>query len=176
MEQNPYAAPQSQVLQSSTSDEAIRREHINTEATIKSVGALYFLGALFLPLAGVFSIVEGLKKNDTAQLVGGIFFLVVGIGQGFIAYGLRRLRAWARIPTIIISCIGLLGFPLGTLINAYILVKVCGKQGQFVMTPEYHRIIEVTPHVKRKTSIAAMVLLAILIILLIGIIAAVVIK
>jgi len=81
-----------------------------------------------------------------------------------------------RIPTIIISCIGLLGFPLGTLINAYILVKVCGKQGQFVMTPEYHRIIEVTPHVKRKTSIAAMVLLAILIILLIGIIAAVVIK
>jgi hypothetical protein len=44
------------------------------------------------------------------------------------------------------------------------------------MTPEYHRIIEVTPHVKRKTSIVAMVLLAILIILLIGIIAAVVIK
>jgi hypothetical protein len=44
MEQNPYAAPQSQVLQSTTSDEAIRKEHINTEATIKSVGVLYYLG------------------------------------------------------------------------------------------------------------------------------------
>ena len=173
MEQNPYAAPQSQVLQSTTSDEAIRQEHINTEATIKSVGALYYLGALFLPLAGVFSIVEGVKSNDVPQLVGGIFFVILGIGQGFIAFGLRRLRSWARIPTIILSCIGLLGFPLGTLINAYILAKVCGKQGQFVMTPEYHRIIEVTPHVKRKTSIVAMVLLAILIIILVGIIAAI---
>jgi hypothetical protein len=65
---------------------------------------------------------------------------------------------------------------LGTLINVYILVKLCGKQGSFVMTPEYQRIIAATPHVKRKSSIASMVLLAILIIVLIGIIAAFVIR
>jgi hypothetical protein len=65
---------------------------------------------------------------------------------------------------------------LGTLINAYILVRVCGKQGSFVMTPEYQRIIEATRHIKRKSSILAMVLLAILIIVLIGIIAAISIK
>jgi hypothetical protein len=35
------------------------------------------------------------------------------------------------------------------LINAYILVKVLGKQGRFVMTPEYHDIIAATPHVKK---------------------------
>jgi hypothetical protein len=62
---------------------------------------------------------------------------------------------------------------MGTLINAYILVKVCGKQGSFVMTPGYERIIEATPQIKRKSSILAMVLLAILIIVLIGIIAAI---
>ena len=78
MEQNPYAAPQSQILQSSTTEEAIRREHINTEATIKSVGVLYYLGALLLPLAVAFSIFAAIKSNDTEQLVGGIFFVEIG--------------------------------------------------------------------------------------------------
>jgi hypothetical protein len=173
MEQNPYAAPQSQILQSSTTEEAIRREHINTEATIKSVGVLYYLGALLLPLAGAFSIFAAIKSNDTEQLVGGIFFVVLGIGQGFVAFGLRRLRAWARMPTVIFSCIGLLGFPVGTLINAYILVKVLSKQGKFVMTEEYQRIIAVTPHIKRKTSIVVIILLVLLVLVLIGAIAAI---
>ena len=43
MEINPYAAPQSQVLQATSQDELIRQEHINTEASIKSVGLLYYL-------------------------------------------------------------------------------------------------------------------------------------
>jgi len=128
---------------------------------------------VLLPLAGFFSISEGLKEQDAAQWGAGISFVLIGLGQGFTAYGLRRLRSWARIPTIIVSCIGLLGFPMGTLINAYILVKVCGKQGSFVMTLGYERIIEATPQIKRKSSILAMVLLAILIIVLIGIIAAI---
>lgn len=42
MEINPYAAPQSQILQSTSQDELIREEHINTEATLKSVGILYY--------------------------------------------------------------------------------------------------------------------------------------
>jgi hypothetical protein len=71
-----------------------------------------------------------------------------------------------------LSCIGLLGFPLGTLINIYILVKILGQQGQFVLTPEYQRIIAATPHVKQKTSIVVWVLLILLLVILIGIIAA----
>lgn len=176
MEQNPYAAPQSQILQSSTSDEAIRREHLNTEATIKSVGTLYYLGAALVLLAGAFSIVDAIKSNDQErieQLVGGIFFVVLGIGQGFVAFGLRRLRAWARVPTVILCCLGLLGFPIGTLISIYILVKVLGKQGKFVMTDEYQRIIAVTPHIQRKTSIVVIILLVLLVLILIGAIAAV---
>ena len=62
---------------------------------------------------------------------------------------------------------------MGTLINLYILVTVAGKKGHFVMTPEYHRIIAATPHVKRKTSVVTWVLLTLFIIILIGIIAAV---
>ena len=148
-------------------------QHIHTEATIKSVGVLYYLGSFGLTALGVSGLGGfNLEEGVSPQLLGAVF-LLVGIGQGIVAYGLRGLRSWARIPTIIFSCLGLLGFPLGTLINAYILVKVSGAQGKFVMTPEYQRIIAVTPHVKRKTSIVAMVLLAVLILILIGIIAAI---
>lgn len=174
MEFNPYAAPQSQVLQVTSEDETIRREHINTEATIKSVGLLYYLGAFALLLLGAVSVFgTTFNRDGMPPVLMGTIFLTLGGGQGFIGYGLRRLQRWTRIPTVIFSCIGLLGFPMGTLINGYILVKVLGKQGQFVMTPEYQQIIAATPHVKRKTSIVALVLLALLLIILIGIIAAI---
>lgn len=176
MEINPYAAPQSQVLQATSQDELIRQEHINTEASIKSIGLLYYLGALVLiavVAAMIASRVPG--KNTPILLAGGL--LLLGIGMAATAYGLRRQQSWSRIPTIIISSIaliiGLINLSGGIIIHIYILVKMMGKQAQFVMTPEYQRIIAATPHVKRKTSIFVKVLLALLLlILLIGIIAA----
>jgi len=173
MEFNPYAAPQSQVLQATRQAELERMQHIHTEATIKSVGFLYYLGTFALLLLGTAELSgSNLKEGVPPQLMGAIF-IIWGARQGAVGYGLRRLRSWARIPTVIFSCIGLLGFPVGTLINAYILVKVQGQQGKFVMTPEYQQIIAATPHVKRKSSIVTLVLLALLLIILIGIIAAI---
>lgn len=172
MEINPYAAPQSQVLQTASDDEIIRKQHINTEATIKSIGALYYLGAFVVVIMSLSMFVSMRSESIAGSLLMGVIFLALGVGQGVVAYGLRRLQGWARIPTVILSCIGLLGFPIGTLISIYFLVKVLGKEGKFVMTPEYQRIIAATPHVKRKNSIVAVVLLVLLLILLIGIIAA----
>lgn len=176
MEFNPYAAPQSQVLQATPQAEIERMQHINTEATIKSVGFLYYLGAFVLILLGISGLLGNKIDDEVPPILIGAIFLLLGVGQGVVGYGLRRLRSWARIPTIVLSSIGLLGFPVGTLINVYILVKVLGKQGKFVMTPEYQQIIAATPHVKRKSSIVALVLLALLLIVLIGIIAAVAMK
>ena len=176
MEINPYAAPQSQVIPQSSQDEIIRREHINTEATIKSVGILYYLSAFGLVLYGLILTGAGLSANREGSwmvLIIGVVLLALGIGQGWVAYGLRKLSGWARIPTIILASIGLLAFPVGTVINIYILIKVAGKQGQFVFTPEYQRIIAATPLVKRKTSIVVWVLLLLFVVVLIGIIAAV---
>lgn len=173
MEQNPYAAPQSQVLQSSTAEEAIRREHINTEATIKSVGILYYLAAIMLIMVAIPNMMRGKTHPSVEPVVVGLVLILAGLGVGLVGHGLRKLRSWARIPTIIFACLGLFGFPVGTLINAYILVKVCGKQGEFVMTEEYQRIIAATPHIQRKTSIVVIILLVLLVLILIGAIAAV---
>ncbi len=176
MEINPYAAPQSQVLQATTQDEIVRREYINTEASIKSVGLLYYLGALALIIVGVILCTNNHAGIDISALLPGGLLLFLGIGIGFVAHGLRRLQSWARYPTIVLSSIavliGLIKLSGGIVIHIYILAKLLGKQAPFVMTPEYQRIIAATPHVKRKTSIVVKVLLVLLLIILIGIIAA----
>jgi len=179
MEINPYAAPQSQVLHTTSQDELIRQEHINTEGTMKSVGILFYLGAFFLIVYGLILVgagLNGMKEVSWVLVLIGVVLLALGIGQGRVAYGLRKLQSWARTPSIILASLGLLGFPVGTLINIYILVKITGQKGQFIFTPEYQRIVAATPHVKRKTSIAAWVLLILLIIILIGIIASIAMK
>ncbi|MDB6003819.1 MAG: hypothetical protein JWR15_806 [Prosthecobacter sp.] len=171
MEMNPYAAPQSQVLQVTSEDEVIRKLHINTEATIKSVGTLYYLGAFFLIVYGLILLGVGLsamKQGSWLAALIGFVVLALGIGQGRLAYGLSKLSSWARTPTIILSSLGLLAIPLGTLINIYILVKITGQKGQFVFTPEYQRIMAATPHVKRKTSMVVWVILLLLLLILVG--------
>ncbi len=175
MEMNPYAAPQSQVLQATSLDVLTREEHIKTEASIKSIGLLYYLATLVLIAVGASFLTSG--KGSSLSLLPGGLCLLISIGAGVTGYGLRRLRKWARIPTIILSSIaviyGLINLSGGIIIHIFILVKMLGKQGQFVMTPEYQEIIAATPHVKNKTSIVVKVLLVLLLIILVGIIAAI---
>jgi hypothetical protein len=72
-----------------------------------------------------------------------IFAMCAALATGFflIARGLRTLRPGVRTPTIILAVLGLLGFPLGTLINGYILWLVLSKKGQFIFSPEYPAIV-----------------------------------
>ena len=158
---SPYAAPASNVedVSATPEAEAIRREHISREASIKSVGILYYLGGALLTLVGGFALVA--PRGDT-----GIFMLVfvpLGVGQVFVGWGLRGLRKWAQIASCVISGLGLLAFPAGTLINGYILYLLLSKKGRTVFTPEYQDVIAATPHVKYRTSIIVWIFLALLV-------------
>ncbi len=172
MEINPYAPPQVDIVKplGDSDFERIRQEHINAEATLKSVGVLYYLGTAVLILTGVFALLSVITGTsaDAEALVLGLIFTPLGILQGFAAYGLRRLKSWARIPTTFLSVFGLIGFPVGTLISAYILYTLWSAKGRFVMTPEYKEIIAATPHVKRKTSMVLKVILIVLLLVLLG--------
>ncbi len=142
--------------------ERIRKEHISHEASVKSVGVLYFLGGAFLLLAGI-----GLgfaSKGTEGPLVALFFFLLAG-AQIWTGIGLRQLKTWARIVSGILSGIGLLGFPLGTLINGYILYLLFSKKGAVVFSDEYKRVIEQTPHIKYRTSVIVWILLGLVLLL-----------
>jgi hypothetical protein len=97
-------------------------------------------------------------------------FGALATGFFFMGRALRTLRPGVRIPTVILAGLGLLGFPLGTLINGYILWLVLSKKGQFIFSPEYPAIVKATPHVKYRTSLLAWIALgAAVILVLVGI-------
>jgi hypothetical protein len=174
---NPYSPPRARVADVSTADseaEEIRQEHIKHEASVRSVGILYYMsGGLMVLLSlamlgGSFSS----KGGGFAAAIGAVY-LILGALMLFVARGVRKLESWARTTTTVLAAIGLLGFPVGTLINGYILYLMLSKKGKRIFADDYKDIIEATPHVKYRTSIVVWIVLGILLLAFIGIIAAV---
>jgi hypothetical protein len=160
--------------------EAIRRELISHEASVKSIGALYIFGAVVGVGIGVVLLAMSISAaGQNGQVDGGGLLLSAGLMaliafQGFVGIGLRQLRSWTRIPVGILSGIGLLGFPIGTLINGHILYLVFSEKGRRVFSPEYQEIIRQTPHVKYQTSIIVKIFVGLLLGVLLFILAGVV--
>ncbi len=163
-EYNPFQAPENPFDTgglAGTHAEAVRNAHLSHEASVKSVGALYMIGGvLCLAASGLFLIVP---RGGRAPIDGMLMLIpVIGIIQCATAVGLRALHGWARVPTGLLSGIGLLGFPVGTLINGYILYLIFSPKGSMVFSDDYHEIMAQTPHIKYKTSIIVKIFLFLL--------------
>jgi len=160
---NPYAAPAARVddVAAHPAAEAIRRAHITHEASIKAVGILYYLGGTLMTIIAVASLI-GAPRNDPGAAAIMLLLVAIGVAQFFAGWGVRALRRWGRIAGCVLSAIGLLGFPIGTLINAYVLYLFLSKKGRTIFSPEYQDVIAATPHVKQKTSIVVWIILALL--------------
>jgi hypothetical protein len=184
---NPYAAPADAAVisgptGSGSEAEAIRRQYLKHEASIKSIGTLYMIGAVLLIPLSLFLIGGSVVAMRTRQELGplesgfgivfGVVCAVLGAVQLALAIGLRRLRTWARWGATAFATIGLLGFPVGTLINIFILYLLLSKKGAYVFSAPYQQVIAATPHVKYRTS---RVVIVVLLLLLAVIIAAIVI-
>jgi hypothetical protein len=65
----------------------------------------------------------------------------------------------------VLSEVGLLGFPIGTLINGYILYLLLSKKGRKVFSDEYRQIVSLTPHIKYRTSIVVCILLGLIVLM-----------
>lgn len=151
-------------LPASGGGEAIRNLYLKHEASVKSVGILYYLGGIALTVMGIASLFAVVSHEPgLLSLLIGVMLLLFGVGQLFVGYGLRRLKSWARIPTAILSGFGLLGFPIGTIINAYIMYLVLCKKGKMVFSEEYRDVIAQTPHIKYRTSIVVWILLGLIV-------------
>jgi hypothetical protein len=159
---NPYAAPAARVEDVDSEAERIRREHINHESAIKSVGILYYLGGVLVTIGALASLVGAAKEPGGAAVFIMLLLVAVGVGQLFAGWGVRALKPWGRIVGCVISGLGMLGFPIGTLINAYILYLFLSKKGGTIFSPEYKEVIAATPHVKYKTSIVVWIFIALI--------------
>lgn len=171
---NPYEAPLTFDAPNFPPDdpEVIRKSHINTEASIKSIGGLYYLGAIFLLFAGIGGFMFAGRLANLENAAGSGFLLILSITLFVFGTAVRKLKSWSRIGVGILSGIGLLAFPIGTLINAYILFLTFGKKGRMIFSDRYKEIILVTPHVKCRTSKSVWIILGVFVaIIVIGAIA-----
>lgn len=158
---NPYAAPAARVddVPANPEAEAIRRAHINHEASVKAVGFLFYLGGALLTIVALGSLVGASDLRDTVIAV---CLLVLGASELVAGWGVRALRAWGRKLGSVLSAVGLLAFPIGTLISIYMLYLFLSKKGRTIFAPPYQDVVAATPHVKYRTSIIVWIVLALL--------------
>ncbi len=157
----------------SAAAEEMRKAHIKHEASVTSVGILYYLsgaGLFFIGLGVVIPSFAGKSSTESIAVTAliGLGFLAFSVGQICVGTGLRRLRKWARVPTGILSGFGLIGFPIGTLINAYILYLVFSQKGTTVFSDEYQAVIQQTPHIKYRTSAVVWIILGLVVLLIVA--------
>lgn len=173
---NPYAPVlETAVLGSQTDAEATRRLYLNHEASVKAIGFLFALGGFFLSILAIFQIAAVANMGmvgATEAIIVASMFAVLGPLQLSTGIALRKLKPWSRIVAAVFSAIGLIAFPIGTLINGYFLYLLLGKKGTFVFSPEYAAILEATPHIKYKISKWVIGLLVVVLVFLALVIAA----
>ena len=96
------------------------------------LGALGVIGflAVMLVFGGAAGIVSMAADDPEASAIAvpiigsvgtaiGVFILIMSIPDILAGIGLLERRPWARILGIVLSVLGLLHFPLGTLVGAY---------------------------------------------------------
>lgn len=177
MSDNPYQAPAVAEVMATSDVEEIRMKHLKHEASVKAVGFLYFLGGVLvcLSLVGVvvalFSAsreVPGFAGMGGRELLIVGLLVAVGIGQLIAGWGLRKLRPWAKIAGAVVAVVGLLGWPLGTVISLYVLYVLFCEKGRAVLSPAYQDVIAQTPHLKYRTPLWIWILLILVILLFLG--------
>lgn len=195
MSDNPYAPSGSSYSDASLDSnfdlsqaELIRKSHLNHEANIQSFGCLYTLGGILGILGAIFYIGLGIfimagGENPQAGVnpmaagimttLIGVVFLAIAVAQLFAGRSMQTLNPSGKILAIIISAIGLLGFPCGTLISGYLLYLLVSAKGEMVFSSAYKEVMQATPHIRYRTSIIVWIFLFLLIgVILLGIIAA----
>ncbi|MEM0120334.1 MAG: zinc ribbon domain-containing protein [Thermoprotei archaeon] len=84
------------------------------------LAALEFISAVLVLVTGIFAgSVLGFIAAPLASL--GVLFILIGLVELLLAWGLYMGRSWARLVAMLFAVIGLLDFPLGTILGLLIL-------------------------------------------------------
>ena len=155
----------------SPDSEAIRKRYLNHEASVQAIGSLYLLGSVFSVGIGVARLLGFGDPAGTMLL--SAFLIAFGAAEGWIGWYLRKLDPRSKIAAIMLAAIGLFAFPIGTIINAYVLYLLVSVKGKYVFSPEYRAVITATPHIRYKMSFVVWGFIWLVIaLLLLGVIAA----
>lgn len=160
------------------SAEETRQRLIRHEIQLKSIGSLYVLSTFVLLVAAVAMAMPlfpgaaaSADADTTAALATGLFLGIFALATMALAVGYRGLYPWVKYPGTLMAVIGLLGIPVGTIINAYILYLVWCQDGREVLDDGYRAIIAATPQVKYQRTLGDKIALAIVVLLVLVMVA-----
>ncbi len=138
--------------------------------SIKALGTLYLLGAGFVPLVLMMMLTALPWHSDLGRQPWDYVVALVALGglYGAIGWGLRRLNGLARVAATLFAILGLLGFPIGTLVSIYLLYLLLSPKGSTVFSAEYAGVVARTPHIKYRTSPLLKGLLVVLAVCFVG--------
>jgi type IV pilus assembly protein PilA len=98
---------------------------IRRPGVVTLLAVLNFVGGALMLALGVLVFLipgSGEEADPIFKLLMGVVYGGFGVLYLAAGFGLWQLRNWGRILQIVISCVGLLGFPCGTLISVLILI------------------------------------------------------
>ena len=123
MDENPYQPPKSDISDPASEAVEIREAHISHEASTRAFGILYYFSGVMLGIFGLAQLIIAIDQPSVTLFPFGMGAALIMLCAIFlwIGYGLRRLSSKVRHVAGVLAVIGLSGFPLGTIINAYFL-------------------------------------------------------
>ena len=193
---NPFASPLADAGTVVADDVEVsdarrmRQKYLKHEASVKSIGTLYYFGFMIclltglLIFAGVVRVIaaEGVGAAELSLLIGMCgFFFVIATLDFYVGWGLKRLDSRVRIVTGVLSALGLILFSvgliafsissvvmiaafIGALINAHFLYLLFSRKGTMVFSDEYREIIRQTPDMRFRTSWFGWVLVVVVVV------------
>lgn len=161
--ENPYAAPTVEQPQAEDNSlQALRREYLNHETSVKGMGFLYLLGGGLIGsvmIVALYLTLSDATKPSGMQVAIMAGILVYSILQALVGYSIRKLAPWSRDWGIVLALPGLILVPVGTVVSIYFLVLLVSKKGRMVFSPEYAQAIAETPEIRYRTSIWVWIIL-----------------
>jgi hypothetical protein len=102
------------------------RDHRN----VKALSLLYFLGAGIYGLIAVAALLaDGVEPAMKPVLA--VVFALLSAGMFATGVGLRRFQKWAWTVAVVLACMNMLGFPIGTIVGGIILFALIRARGFF---------------------------------------------
>lgn len=150
------------------SDSALetRKAYLTHEASVRSIGSLYYLSAGLMICASLGGLVND-KSAATVKIATSALLAILASIQIWAGSKVRKLDPAARTPITVLSCLGLLAIPVGTLINGYILYLILSEKGKYVFSEEYRAVVAATSEVKYRMSPLVLIFVALVIVLVV---------
>mgnify|MGYP007046926269 CR=1 FL=1 len=133
---------------------ALREAHRHHERSLNQFGALQLAGGVLSGAWGLFEFAAASQVPDDAVIatVRGILFVTLGGLSVWSGSLLRALKPKARGPATAMAVVGLLAFPIGTLVNGYLLYLIHSKKGRVVLSTSYQNVVRRTTTRPEKSS------------------------